>query len=71
MSSNDDFINGMIAAGLLGLAVYGGYTILKKLTRNQEQRLLEILGNDINALNAMYSNDVRQISYDGGDDENS
>lgn len=66
---DDGFVDGMIATVLLGCAVYGAYKIVQNVTKSPEQRLLENLGRDLKAIDAGYTQDMRQIPYDGDDDE--
>lgn len=56
-SSNDKFVDGMIAATVLGLAAYGAYKVVQNLNKTPEQRLLEHLGNDLKAIDAGYVQD--------------
>lgn len=70
MSSNDDsFLDGLLTAVVFGLAAYGTYKVIENLTKSPEQRLLENLGRDLKSIDAGYGHDMRQIPYDGGDDE--
>lgn len=71
MSTNNDdsFVDGMVAAALLGLAAYGAYKVVQNITKSPEQRLLENLGRDLRAIDAGYAQDMRQLPYDGDDNE--
>lgn len=58
MSNNDDhFVDGVIAATILGLAAYGAYKVAQNFTKTPEQRLLEHLGEDLQAIDDGYDYD--------------
>ena len=70
MSNNDDFRDGMIAAAVLGLAAYGAYKVVQNIRKSPEQRLLENLGRDLRAIDDGYNQEMLEIPYDdGGDDD--
>lgn len=68
-NNNDDFMDGVITAVVLGCAAYGAYKIVEGITKSPEQRMLENLGRDLRAIDAGYARDVYEIPYQEDDDE--
>ncbi len=69
VSQNDNFTEKLLGLVFVGLAIYGGYTVYKNITKSPEQRLLEALGRELHDLDLGYADNAREIPYEGGHDE--